>query len=63
MPEQKEKPRCYNCSHWRSFNQAFGQCSEPNTRVFVDEAIVRHVEKMRITTDYTVCSLWAGKAN
>lgn len=62
-PDTIHKPRCNSCRWWLKANDAgnFGVCHEPTSPVFMDEAMHMHVEKLRLTTDLTVCSLWASR--
>lgn len=57
------KPRCHTCKYWRTANEpkSWGICQEPTGRVYVDDAIHSHVEKLRLTTDMMACSLWAAR--
>lgn len=61
--EPEPKPRCHTCRWWNRANEpgTWGICQEPTGRVYVDEAIHRHVEKLRLTTDMMACSLWAAR--
>ncbi len=61
MPPELTAKRCANCRYWKQLAITFGECRDPRTVVYVNEAIARHVEKIRLTTDLSVCSGWTGK--
>jgi hypothetical protein len=53
-------PKCFTCKFWLQHKSArtWGECTDPDNAVIVDEAIARHVTKIRLVPDLGLCSNW-----
>ena len=59
-----EEAKCCTCYHWSNragATNAWGECTEPSSKIVVDEPTVMHVHKPRYTSDLHVCSMWKGQ--
>ena len=51
-------PKCFNCKFWRQHSRTWGECTDPDNAVVVNEATMMNVTKMRMTADLGLCSSW-----